>query len=95
MDLGDEAVAVLRRRYFAWIVTPGKGKDGKDVESPQQVWADEDGHRLQRQFERIGRQAAMKALDKNKRTVSEVETLEEAKVIESDSDCPWCRPPGG
>ena len=94
MDLGEEAVKALRERYFAWIVNPGE-KEGKTFGTPLDVWEQVEGANLQRQFERIGRQAAAKSRARNKSQVSEVETLDEALIVEADSDCPWCRPPGG
>jgi len=94
MDLDADAVAALRVRYFEWIEKAGE-KEGKPFPTPLDVWEQVEGANLRRQFERIGRQAAAKSRARNKSQVSEVETLDEALIVEADSDCPWCRPPGG
>jgi hypothetical protein len=91
---GPEFRAALRARYFAWIVKPGKKKNGDPSPSPQEVWEQHEGSGLRKKFEKIGEKAGKKAKDKNK-TVQAEETDTSSLEVEGESDCDWCRPPGG
>lgn len=90
MPLGPDVEGTLSGRYFAWIVTPGKNKDGSAAPTPQEVWEQKQGADLRGKFKEIGKKAGKKSKDKGKDTVGGKETLEEALVVEADSDCPWC-----
>jgi hypothetical protein len=79
MELGEEAVAALRTRYFNWIVRPG---DPAPTLTPQEVWDQEKGEMLRQQFERIGRRAAKKSKAKNKLKVGGAEIKEAASAVE-------------
>lgn len=88
-ELEQSAVDALTRRYFGWIVKPGINKEGKPVETPQEVWDGPRGAELREKFQAIGRLAAQQsAPDKG---VDSEKAGGAADQVEADSDCPWCR----
>jgi hypothetical protein len=76
--LSDEMQETLRTRYYEWIV---RKKDGVPT-TPQEIWDDEPGKRIQKQFEKIGKRMG------GKHTKAD---LHEASLqVENESDCPHC-----
>ena len=88
-ELEQSAVDAITKRYFGWIVTPGKTKEGKPVETPQQVWDGQPGAELREKFQAIGRLAAQQAPPG--KGVDSEKAGGAADRVEADSDCPWCR----
>jgi len=73
----------LHERYYDWIALRKPGV----LTSPQEIWDTEDGEKIQKQFEKIGRE-----MIRQKRLHLKVA----AATVESLSDCPHCPdPPGG
>lgn len=90
-QISSEVEATLRSRYFAWIE---KKKEGVAT-APIEIWDQEDGRKIQRQFERIGKSAAKKAKDKNKGKIGKDDYETAFTEVESTSDCPHCPEPPG
>ncbi|HEX9668801.1 MAG TPA: hypothetical protein VGC93_04890 [Thermoanaerobaculia bacterium] len=88
-ELEQSARDALTERYFGWIVKPGKTKEGKPVETPQEVWDGPPGALLREKFEAIGRRAAQESAPDQK--VGGERTRGAADRVQADSDCPWCR----
>jgi len=78
--LSDEMQEALRARYYDWIVSK---KDGVPS-TPQEIWDDEPGKRMQRQIEGIGRRLS-KA---NRFSKADLQTV--ILQVENESDCPYC-----
>lgn len=86
-ELEQEARDAIRKRYFDWIVEPGKNRAGEPVErTPQEVWDGPEGAMLREKFEEIGRRAAQ-----GDGKVDEAVTDDAALAVQGDNDCPWCR----
>lgn len=86
-ELEQEARDAIRKRYFDWIVEPGKNTAGEAVEkTPQEVWDAPQGAMLREKFEEIGRRAAQ-----GDGKVDEAVTDSAALGVQGDNDCPWCR----
>lgn len=86
-ELEDSARDAIRKRYFDWIVQPGKNADLEPVEpTPQEVWDGPQGAMLREKFEEIGRRAAQDA-----GKVDDARTDSAALGVQGDNDCPWCR----
>jgi len=78
--LTSEEKSALHKRYYDWIV---KKKTGVAT-SPQDIWGAADGEKIQKQFERIGREMA----HHRTRHLSVA-----AETVERLSDCPHCPDP--
>src|SRR5918992_82914 len=86
-ELEQEARDAIRKRYFDWIVEPGKNTEGKPVEpTPQDVWDKPEGAMLREKFEEIGRRAAQ-----GDGKVDDSRTDSAALGVQGENDCPWCR----
>ena len=88
----SEVEAALRKRYSEWLVTPGK----KVATRPLDIWEQEDGKKIQKKFQEIGRLAAKKSKDKNKGKIESADCTEACREVETSatSDCPHCPDPG-
>lgn len=78
--LSAELQDALRSRYFDWIV---EKKSGVPT-SPQEIWDAEDGKKIQKQIERIGKRLA------GKKPHGKADLEEASRFVENDSDCPHC-----
>ena len=78
--LTSEEQSDLHERYYDWIA---KKKTGVPT-SPQEIWEAGDGEKIQKQFERIGRE-----MTRQKKLHINVA----AATVESLSDCPHCPDP--
>jgi len=88
-ELKESARDAIRKRYFDWIVEPGKNQQLEPVEpTPQDVWDEPQGAMFRSKFEEIGWLAAQESVS-GEVAGEEINTASER--IESDSDCPWCR----
>jgi hypothetical protein len=94
MTAGSQVTRVLRRLYYDWIVTPGKGDDGGDAPTPQQVWTSAEGDDLRGKFKEIGQRAGSRAASRPSATFEHDDVVVSAFAVEDDSKCPWCRPWG-
>lgn len=88
-ELEQSAVDALTKRYFGWIVRPGRTKDGKPVETPREVWDGPPGAELKEKFQAIGRLAAQQSPPEKR--VDGEKAGGAAEQVETESDCPWCR----
>ncbi|HEY7213598.1 MAG TPA: hypothetical protein VIC28_03160 [Thermoanaerobaculia bacterium] len=84
--LSAEVQDALRERYYAWIARKKKGNST----SPQDIWDGEDGKKIQKQFEKIGKHLA------GKKKPGKADVHEAGRKVEAASDCPHCPdPPSG
>jgi hypothetical protein len=90
-EISSEVQASLRNRYFSWI---DKKKEGVAT-APIEIWDQEDGRKIQRQFERIGRSAVRIAKDKQKDKAAKDDYETAFAEVESTSPCPHCPEPSG
>lgn len=88
--IAPEVEAALRKRYSEWLMTPGK----KVATRPIDIWEQEDGKKIQKQFQEIGRLTAKKSKDKNKGKIEPADCTEACREIEAASACPHCPDPG-
>lgn len=91
-ELAESAVEALKSRYFDWIVTPGRDENGKETQTPQEVWDGASGEMLRGKFRDIGRLAAQDASAQHKQQADGVDVDAAADRVEADSMCDWCRP---
>lgn len=87
----SDVEATVRNRYAGWIETKKQGV----ATAPIDIWDQEDGRKLQRQFERIGKSAAKRAKDGKKDKIGEEDYVAAFTEVESTSDCPHCPEPPG
>jgi hypothetical protein len=81
----------LRGRYLGWITTPKEGV----ATTPQQVWDTDDGKKIQKQIQKIGKLFSEKKQKKNKNELDETECKEACRTIETalPAPCPHCPDP--
>jgi|1185.fasta_scaffold445374_2 hypothetical protein len=83
VELSDDDKTELHNRYYVWIA---KKKNGAPT-SPQEIWETGDGEKIQRQFEKIGREMTHQ---------KKLHLKVAAAMVERLSDCPHCPdPPSG
>lgn len=90
-ELTPEEESFLHGRYFTWIVDK---KEGVPT-SPQQVWDTDDGKKIQKQIQKIGKLFSEKKQKKNK--LDEADCEEACYTIETalPAPCPHCPDPTG
>lgn len=85
--LPPEVEAALKERYYNWIIkVPSKVKT-----TPQEVWDQEAGKKIQGQIRRIGKHLG----DKKKPHPGKEDCLDSCIQVESLSECPHCPDPTG
>ncbi len=89
VPLTQEVKDALHERYYDWIA---KGKNGATI-TPQKVWQEKDGEKLQRKFRAIGEHLRSKAHHGRKECIECYSTVEKGSALE----CPYCpdTPPPG
>jgi demethoxyubiquinone hydroxylase (CLK1/Coq7/Cat5 family) len=80
--LTPEVESALHERYYKWIVEIKK----ENSTSPQDIWDDKDGEKLQQKFRDIGRHMAQ---DESK-LLDAAGCKNSCLTVERLSDCPHC-----
>src|SRR5690348_2000025 len=75
--LPQEVRDALRERYYKWIA---EGKNGATI-TPQKVWQEKDGEKLQGKFRQIGEHLKAKAHHGRKECIDCYSTVEKASAL--------------
>lgn len=86
-ELTSEEESFLRGRYYGWIVEKKEGV----ATTPQQAWDTEDGKKIQKQIQKIGKLFSEKKQKKQKNALDKADCQDACRTIETaPSPCPHC-----